>query len=392
MSQTEHARLGGSGAHRWMKCAASPRLSEGMPDTDTEYTREGTAAHMLAERSLRNGMDPDFYVGEVLNGIEVTQEMAEAVNVFVQYVQRRVFELGATLYVERTFNLAPLNPPEPMFGTADAVLVTPELLEVVDYKHGVGVVVDVEENAQTMMYTLGAVIELQEPFPLLRSTIVQPRAPHDLGPIRSWQYPWATLVAFKNELMAAAWRVQDPNAPAVPGEHCRFCPAAGVCTARYEWAQEGAQQEFVQLVKREPADLSPELLRPEQIATILRADSQIRAWLSSVKEHAQWMLEHGEEVPGYKLVDGRAKRSWRSEKVATTFLRQHGLDPFTKKMRSPANAEDALRAVGAKLPDDMIVTTRGVSLAPEEDKRPGLQDAAAEFAGYLTPPATDDNE
>jgi hypothetical protein len=48
MSEPAHAKLGPSGAHRWMSCPGSIVLEEDVPDRSSVYADEGTAAHMLA--------------------------------------------------------------------------------------------------------------------------------------------------------------------------------------------------------------------------------------------------------------------------------------------------------------------------------------------------------
>jgi len=173
MPPTTHARLGASSSKRWMNCPGSVQLSEGMPDKTSIFAMEGTAAHELGEMVIASqlklqGGSPFDHVGTHIpvegdggevSLILVTEEMATAVDVLVKHVGDRYDALleedpDAEIFLERTFDLAPLSPPEPMFGTADITIWCPTLkhLEVIDYKHGQGVIVEVEENSQLMMY------------------------------------------------------------------------------------------------------------------------------------------------------------------------------------------------------------------------------------------------
>ena len=74
-----HASLGASSASRWMACPGSVRLSEGMPNISSDYAREGTAAHELAEMCLRQGKPASAFLEQEIEGFEVTEDMAEAV-------------------------------------------------------------------------------------------------------------------------------------------------------------------------------------------------------------------------------------------------------------------------------------------------------------------------
>ena len=78
-----HAALGASAAHRWMRCPGSLRLLADIPSRDTKYTIEGTAAHTLAQMSLVKRLPPSTWEGSQIDGVDVTEEMVEAVTVFV---------------------------------------------------------------------------------------------------------------------------------------------------------------------------------------------------------------------------------------------------------------------------------------------------------------------
>ena len=56
MSGTGHSYLSPSAAHRWLRCAASPRLESLRPledDKGSAYAEEGTLAHALCARDLK---------------------------------------------------------------------------------------------------------------------------------------------------------------------------------------------------------------------------------------------------------------------------------------------------------------------------------------------------
>jgi hypothetical protein len=196
--------------------------------------------------------EPKFIVGdrhgkEELYGegrvFEVNDNMVEAVQVYLDTIRGILAKNpGAELRIEHKFHLASLH--EDLWGTCDCVIVLPfERLIVLDYKHGQGVAVDAEENSQGMMYARGAAEG--EDLEDIEIVIVQPRAPHPQGPVRSWNISRTDLFTWADEvLLPAALATNDPNAPLVAGSHCKFCPAGAVCPEKRREAFEAASMAF----------------------------------------------------------------------------------------------------------------------------------------------------
>lgn len=369
MGPTVHSRLGASKAYRWLNCPGSVAAEAPFPDTTSPYAEEGTKAHALLEEWLQTGVQPaGAYPADAVDAVRV-----DAVRVAAEYV------LGvrgsAEMALEHRFDLSPLNPPEPMFGTSDVTLWddATQTLHVIDYKHGSGVVVDVVDNPQTMMYALGAVVEHGKKPQRIITTIIQPRASHPDGPIRSWEFDWDTLVAFKRRLFKGAHATQEPDAPRQVGDWCRFCRAKAVCAAQADHAESVALTEFQADPVAPPA---PRDLTPEKIAYVLERAALVRDWLNGVEEHALNLLKAGEDVPGYKLVPGRANRKWKDEAAAAKYLAYKGLrmkQRFTKKLISPAQAEKLLGEDAWRLEDHWEKPEGKPTLARVEDARPALR-------------------
>lgn len=392
-----HATLGASSSHRWMACPASIRLSAGMPNKSSRFADEGTAAHQLAERCLRLPFsDPQWeaphFIGKtetVRNTAwEVTEEMAEAVQVFVSTVTGAV-QPGDTLLVEQRFDLSSIHPR--MFGTNDACVVSPSrrTLYVFDYKHGKGHAVEAVGNPQLRYYGLGALLNSAGGGGIDRLvlTIVQPRAPHRDGPIRSETISVMDLLEWTQELKAAAVRTEAPDAPVVAGEHCLFCPAAGVCPALRDKALEGAMVDFASASITVPAD--PGVLSVSEMAAILDKADLIDNWVSAVRAHALHLAEAGTEVPGYKLVDKRATRKWREDEHQTVgHLGNIGLtddDLFKRTLLSPAQIEKLLPKDKRHLLADLVEkVSSGRNLVPDTDARTAQAPSAiADFANLF---------
>lgn len=385
----QHARLGASSAYRWMVCPGSIRMSDAVPTPgQTKYAAEGTAAHALAELVLRSGEDPARFHGRVLEGFDVTDDMIEYVRIFTDYA-RNVIEKSAAHFVEFQFSLDALKPPEPMFGTADLVAydAVAHELEVADLKYGRGEIVEVKGNKQTRVYALGAVLELFKQHPgwvikRVKLTIVQPRAPHVDGAIRSETIEIADLLEFANELLVAAHATQAPDAPLAAGKHCQFCPAAGLCPEQYAHAQRLARVEFSDVTAgHEPP--APTTLPDDVFYGILPHLGTLQDWITAMWARLRDKIERGEPTPGWKPVAKRANRSWiDEEQAAVALVAQHGLsedEVFAKKLKSPAQIE---KVTGQKnFPAELVQkVSSGTNIVPTSDPRPAVAvSPASEF-------------
>lgn len=384
-----HATLGASSAHRWMNCPGSIRLSEGIADVSSSYAEEGTAAHHLAERCLKSKEDAAKYLenwirvtpeecfiqlGKAGNGseYEITEEMCEAVQLYLDTIRSDIASYPhADLSIEKKFNLDPLYPG--MFGTNDACLEEAYgIVRVYDYKHGAGKVVQVENNPQLMYYALGAC--LGHDFEICELVIVQPRASHRDGPVRRWQIGVPELMSWAiDHLIPAAKRTEAPDAPAIAGDWCKFCVVMPQCPALHAHAVEVAKSNF-----QEIALLSPDLLTVEELVRVLDSYDLLTNWLSSVMGHCKGLLEKGDKIPGWKLVQGGANRRWKDEQAVIDFFTTKYAKKimiYDQKLRSPAAMEKAIKTLGIKIDiEDLYETPTGkLTMAPESDKRPAVE-------------------
>ena len=368
-----------------MRCPASVALSKDTPNTASGYALEGTAAHTLLYRCLSEKLPAGTWCGmkDGGTGVEITEEMVEAVQQCVDSVEA-IAELnsGAQMFLERKFSLASLNPPAPMFGTADVVLyLPPATLVVFDLKYGRGVFVQAQDNPQLLYYALGALLDIErEPavrgkILQVRTIIMQPRIASPDGMVREACYGYDEVLGFTSDLLAMARKTLSPNAEMVTGDHCQFCRAAGICPALHAQAQAVAQVEFSNL----PAVLPPrpDVLKIEELAAILDKADILEDWLKAIRLYVFNALERGEAVPGWKLVPKRAQRRWVSPSLVLEWLREHGVNEAefltAPELLSPAQAERMLKQLKMKLPADLVEkVSSGSTLAPASDERPAL--------------------
>lgn len=370
MAEEAHSPLGGSTLKRWSHCPGSIRLSRGIPNRSSKYAEEGTLAHEVAATYLRT-----------LRWPKADPEMLEAVKVYTDVIAAEMKALAKPrIWIEQKFSLAQIHPN--LFGTADCVIYdhNSRLLKVVDYKHGSGTVVEVQEagkpNEQLMYYALGASLSLNLAVDALEIVIVQPRCPHADGPVRRFRMDGLCLLDFAADLAEFAQKTEDPNAPLRAGSHCKFCPASGICSEIHKNALTVAKAEFSPAFSYDPAKLSE----------VLHWLPVVEAWAKSVREFAYGEAQHGRVPPGWKLVAKRATRKWQNEIETPRRLQLRGLDDkdiFERSVRSPAQIEKTLKelGLGKELLDGLIVQeSSGYTLAPEADRRPGAKlDAKSEF-------------
>jgi hypothetical protein len=393
-----HAKRSPSSAHRWMNCPGSIRMSEGIERKSSIFADEGTAAHMLAERCLRQHAHTDHFLGTVIdiNGteynqflskgapltdgrFEVTEEMVEGVQLFLDTVRAAYDEAaGDILHVEHRVNFSG----DEEFGTADAIVYQPrnKRVKVFDLKYGAGVLVEVTDsygnpNPQLICYGEGTVREyLSEEIVGLDITIVQPRMPHILGPVRSVTIGPLELLDWSFTIDAAVEATHDPAAPLVAGDWCGWCPAEAICPVATQKALAVAQTDFDNLDTVElPA---PERMTIAQVARALAGKKMLSNWLKSVDQYAYAQAEAGVKIPGHKLVMKVPRRAWTDEDEVEGMIERMGVSPadmFTApKLKSPAQIETLVgkKDFAAKLATFAPPVSSGTTLVPDSDKRP----------------------
>lgn len=370
----KHSKIGASSSKRWMACPGSVRLAEATNNRSSEYAAEGSAAHALAEKCLRANPIPgaETFIGTAIEGFIVTEEMAEAVNVYINACVDDS-EPGDEAEIEVQFALNEIHPG--LFGTADYVRYRPSTqnLLITDYKHGAGVPVEVEGNSQLLYYAIGAAWRLNNRgVKTITMRIIQPRCPHPDGPVRDWTVDINELIEFAEDLRTAALRTEDPNAPLIPGDHCRWCPAAGFCPAL-------AKESLLQATK----DFSDEIpYEPGELAEALEAVPRVKQWLKSIEQFAYDEAMAGRIPPGNKLVEKRSVRKWRDDKDAIVCLQAFGMPDEEifepAKLRSVAQIEERYgKKYKTELAGLIASESTGLVLVPLSDRRPAVAKSTA---------------
>src|SRR5690606_12449941 len=94
----DHSPLGASGAERWMNCPGSVALLNHLelpPSDDPDIRVEDSATHEAAADILKLNLESWEVVGAKYEGVEITADMAEAVNTYVEECRRIIRECEA---------------------------------------------------------------------------------------------------------------------------------------------------------------------------------------------------------------------------------------------------------------------------------------------------------
>lgn len=404
----EHAALGASSCYRWWNCPGSLNLAEflhattGLSDVSTVYAQEGTDAHTLGHICLIKGQDAAEYIDRKINERIIDDEMASAVQIYLDFC-RSLMKPDVECLTEKRFNLKALNPPGPMFGTADFVAVdrAAKKITIVDLKYGKGINVEAVNNPQLKYYALGVICALFNiPITTIEAVIVQPRGTGN--PIKRTTYKVTTLFDWHVELLDHAAATRKPDAPRYAGSWCRFCPCSGSCPTQAEAAYASAQIEFTADVKEgeiAPPVKMPDLrvFTPQQLGQMMLHFPLLKQFMESVEDALRLYVHQGETGTGWKLVSGEGHRQWMNEDEAARALVKHGLGPSETHevvIISPAEAERLLvaklREVGIKAGEAKTLVKRELAkitmrpttaprLVEESHPNPALPAPGSEF-------------
>lgn len=366
-----HSPLGASGAFIWMNCTGAPALLRKYKDKygqdsleeDNEDAALGTAAHEILARCLTKQTEPWEYLGEKIKvkswEFEVDQEMTDAVLVAVGVVEK--------LLGEYSVEHATAGPPSKhieerlqhsehriLFGTVDAgfaVVYDPyeAFLDIVDYKHGVGVTVEphtpqVKYYAALLVDRLiksGAVANFVN-FKRIRLYVVQPRNPHPKGPVRMVELTGDELEDWvKLELIPKMQETFSDNPVVTLGPWCKYCKVAAVCIARQE-----ELQQFDTSLK--PSEMSGDELGDMIVKADRIADLRKAMWNTAMAR-----VLNGQKVKGVKCVRGVTHRKWKDDvekKIVAEYKGDKSLLYSKPELLSPPQLE--------KIPDGKVLVSK----------------------------------
>lgn len=373
---SKHAILSASSSHRWIACPPSALECAKLPDASSKFAKQGTDAHRLSEYKLKKSL------GEKVHNPQkrlayFDEEMDESSNDYAQFVMEKLAAAkerckDPMVMVEQHLDFSRWVPEG--FGTGDCLIVADDTLVIIDYKYGLGVLVEAEKNPQMMCYALGA-LELFDGIYDIKNvemTIFQPRRDNV-----------STYVISKNDLLSWAEEVLRPAAELAAkgegeyraGDHCRFCKIKATCRKRAEYNLEMAKYDFAM----------PSKLEDGEVEVILEKVDEMVAWANDVKEYALQQALSGKQWDGWKVVEGRANRRYINEEAVAAKVEAAGFNPYEKKLLGiTAMTKQLGKNRFEELLNELIEKPPGKPvLVPESDKRPAMHTAADDFKSEI---------
>ena len=378
MTEPAHAKLSPSSSSRWMSCPGSVVLEDGEPDSENEYSREGTLAHAVAAHCLEKGINTDnilFFDLEDKKGAVKTEivpmDMREYVQGYLDFVREQA--KGKELLVEQGLSLSWLTGEKEAIGTADAVILDEGKLHLIDLKYGFNEV-SADGNSQLRIYGLAAseLYSVVDDFEQFELTIYQPRISNTDSEILTVD----EMREFEAGVRAAVLRVEEARKSnslsgfLKTGSHCKWCKAAAKCPKMASEVVEATLVDF-------DDETQTELPAPVDLAKAGAKLALVEGWLRAVRAKIEAELFSGLPVAGWKLVEGkRGNRAWIDEDAAEKALLACGAEK-SKIMKSalvtPAQAEKKLKGnalATERLPELYSQKAGKPSVAPVSDKRP----------------------
>lgn len=379
VSDAAHSPLGPSSADRWINCPGSVALTRDLPDVDSEYSIEGTAAHNVLE-VMRKGLPAPSVTSvkladKSLCEVVVTEEMVAGAQYYIDHMG----ELPGLEFNEARVRFDETVPGG--FGTLDGAKATETTLYIRDYKFGKGVIVYAEENPQLMLYALGFLETYKILFPSLWKInigVVQPRLDH----IDVYELSLPDLLEWAENVAApAAKRIMNGTAKVKAGSWCQFCKIKDTCMVRAQTAVASVIGDFSNIGGLTVSSLAPPsaIMTNAQMSVALESVPILKAWIKDLEAGALRKILGGESVGDYKLVEGRSNRGWRlsPEESATRLNKAFGIEPqelYEHRLRSVADIEGRLGKRRFKLvAEELVEKPRGKAvLAPGSDRRAAI--------------------
>ncbi len=352
----EHSRYSASGMATWSVCTRQPEMAADCERSTNGAAARGTVLHHIAEAMLKDESYPA--VGETVHceGHDITITDDDMSDLHVYVGECKPLMRDADWYIiEERLDMDALwggEPPFPLFSYPDFIAVRGETCFVYDLKTGR---IPASPYPQLMYYAGLALLnmppEIMANVKEFETAIIQPK----LNEMITYKHvATEDLIDWMhNVLKPIIDEIAAGNTELVPGDHCKWCPAAGKCPALNTMTVDVLDVEEISADMELP---QPAAMSLADIGRILEAIPMLKRHIEAIEEEAVRRMMEGHKIPGFKPVEKRAIRKYKDESAeiaVAKLLKGWGYEPakfVETKLISPAKLEKMLKGH-----DDQVV-------------------------------------
>lgn len=368
---TGHSVIAPSSAARRVQCTASTRAEAAYPDEEGTAAAEGTAGHWAAAQAVAGRVVAEGQITP--QGHVLTAEMVEGAELYAEDIAHELESFGLKPkdgQIEQPLVMPNIHPQS--WGTPDFWIAvrtsTGWHIFLYDYKFGFRIV-EVFENWQLVEYIAGILLQVvghnvgqADQHVRVTAKIVQPRAPHRNGPIRSWTFTASDIRGHINIASMAASEALGPTAKFRVGPECTDCRARRAC----ETLQRAALTACDIASQGQPFDLPPHALALEY-RTLKRYSALMEARISGLEEQALALARAGTSLPGLRVEHGAGRETW-TVPAATVIQIGQALGVNIAKPPEPLTPKQAVKAgLSEAVLAGITTTPRGAARLVEDD-------------------------
>lgn len=300
-----------------------------------------------------------------------------------------------TMLVEARLDLHYMTMRDDLWGSGDVVIMSTELIEVIDLKYGSGIFVPAD-NPQCRIYALGAMClhmkpsRGEMPWHTIRSTILQPRYPDKDGNwVRMKDFTPDELDSWKDDVLLPAAALTDTAVTPVAGDkQCKWCPCKATCPAAQDRVREVCAvfqpvDSGHTIFDADPVVEDAETMEIEKLLQVHDNIPFIEGYLKAVNARIRALCEARDpRMQGKKkLVRGRSQNKWDADadEIIADLSKGTGKIPKSKLQKLELiSAAQALKLKGLKEAQRKKLQSRikkqagSMAIVPWSDERENL--------------------